>query len=99
MVSRVLIGILLLIIYIMIFIPYILPSINGMFMDWINNNPTMFQQQWCSIHEVFNETSNSFYNYTDCKTMDLRPPIVFIWEITIYFIIPTSLVLITMKSK
>ena len=98
-ISGVIIGLLLLIVYIMIFIPFLLPVLNSMFLDWINNNPDMFSPSWCATHYVYNSTSNTFYNYTDCKAMDLRPAFLFLWQFTMYFAIPISLVLISLKVK
>jgi len=98
-ISNVIIGLLLLIVYIMVFIPFILPTLNSMLLDWINNNPQMFSPSWCSTHYVYNATSNTFYNYTDCRTMDLRPAFLFIWQFAMYFAIPVSLVLIALKTR
>ena len=93
------IGVLLIILYVFIFIPYVIPAINSMFLDWINNNGSMFQQQWCTVHYVFNQTTNQYDNYTDCQTMDFRPMILFIWQFAMYFGIPVALILISLKLK
>jgi hypothetical protein len=95
----VIIGVLLLILYIFIFIPFIIPSLNSMFLDWLNSNPNMFNQSWCTTHYVFNATTNTFYNYTDCQGMDFRPLILFIWQFTMYFATPVSLILISLKLR
>jgi len=93
------IGVLLLVLYVFIFIPFIIPSLNSMFLDWINSNPSMFQQQWCTTHYVFNQTTNQFENYTDCQSMDFRPMILFIWQFVMYFAIPVAMILISLKLK
>jgi hypothetical protein len=98
-ISGVIVGLLLLIVYIMIFIPFILPTINSLFMDWVNSNPSMFTHEWCTIHYVLNQSTNTFYNYTDCSAMDLRPTLIFVWQMIMYFILPITLALISFKLK
>jgi len=98
-IGNVIIGLLLLIVYIMVFIPFILPQLNSMFLDWINAKPEMFSPSWCATHYVYNATTNQFYNYTDCSAMDLRPAVIFVWQFIIYFAIPISLALISLKAK
>lgn len=95
----VVIGLLLVILYVFIFIPYVIPALNSMFIDWINGNANMFTQNYCTIHYVFNQTTNTFSNYTDCHVMDLRPTFLFIWQFTLYFAIPVVLILITIKIR
>ena len=93
------IGVLLLVLYVFIFIPFIIPSINSMFLDWMNNNQQMFTQNWCTVHYVINQSTGEIMNYTDCQTMDFRPMILFIWQFAMYFGIPVAMILISLKLK
>ena len=93
-------GLLMLILYVFIFIPFILQELNSMFIDWINSsNQSMFQQQWCETHYVINQSTGEIDNYTDCKTIDFRPMLIFLWEFAVYFGVPLTLIIYSVKHR
>jgi len=49
--SGIILGVVLLVFYIAVFIPFILPQIMTMFNDWINNSGDMFNQKMCVVRE------------------------------------------------
>jgi 4-amino-4-deoxy-L-arabinose transferase-like glycosyltransferase len=91
-VSNVIVGLIMLILYIALFIPLILPHLNLMFIDWVNNSGDMFIQQYCTQRQVLNTTSNSFDTIVECTQYDFRPMIVFIYQLLVYFAIPLLLI-------
>jgi hypothetical protein len=89
-VSNFIVSIIALIIYIALFIPLILPSINRMFMDWVNNSGDMFIQQYCTQRQVL--VNNTYNTVTECTQFDFRPLIVFLFQLCVYFAIPLLLI-------
>jgi hypothetical protein len=90
-ISRVIVGILVLILYIGVFIPLILPHITILFIDWVNNSGDMFVQQFCVVRQVYNQSTNQFDSIAECTQYDFRPLIVFVFQLAIYFAIPLIL--------
>ena len=88
---HIIVGILLLILYIAVFIPLILPHLVQMFMDWVNNSGGMFIQEYCVLRQVYNSSTNTFDTIRECTQYDFRPLIVFLFQITVYFAIPLIL--------
>ena len=98
-VSNLIVSILALILYIAIFIPLILPQLNSMFLDWVNNSGSMFYQQYCVQRQVLNTTSNQFDTIVECTTYDFRPLVVFIYQLCVYFAIPLLLIFQIFKRR
>jgi len=96
-VSRVIVNILLLILYIAVFIPLILPHIVNMFIDWVNNSQNMFIQSFCVVRQVYNKSTDSFDTITECTQYDFRPLLVFMFQLAVYFAIPILLLFRTFK--
>jgi len=92
-ISNFIIGLIVLILYIAVFIPLILPSLTTMFIDWVNNSGDMFKQNYCVQRQVLNTTSNTFDTIVECTQYDFRPLIVFLFQLSIYFILPILLIL------
>jgi len=88
---HIIVGILLLILYIAVFIPLILPHLVQMFMDWVNNSGGMFIQEYCVLRQVYNSSTNTFDTIRECTQYDFRPLLVFLFQITVYFAIPLIL--------
>jgi hypothetical protein len=91
-VSNVIVSLIMLILYIALFIPLVLPHLNSMFIDWVNNSTEMFIQQYCVQRQVLNTTSNQFDTIIECTQYDFRPLVVFIYQILVYFAIPLLLI-------
>jgi len=67
-------GIVVLILYLAVFIPVILPSIVTLFIDWISNSGEMFVQEYCVIRQHLTTTPVT-HTYTTTYTTTLPPPI------------------------
>jgi hypothetical protein len=89
-ITRPLINILVLIIYIGIFVPLILPHLLNMFIDFISNSD-MFNIQYCSTRVLQSENGN-YTQIVECTQEDLRPFVIFIFQMVVYFIIPLVIV-------
>ena len=98
-VSNFIVGLITLILYIAVFIPLILPALNTMFIDWVNNSREMFIQQYCVQRQILNTTSNSFDTVVECTQYDFRPLIVFLYQLAVYFILPLMLIFSLVKRK
>ena len=104
-VSNLLVSIFALIIYIAIFIPLILPALNSMFIDWVNNSGDMFIQNYCVMRQQFNTTpvetmidntttttyTTTIISQAECTRYDFRPIVVFLFQLAVYFAIPLLL--------
>jgi len=97
--SGIIYGILLLIFYIAVFIPFILPQLITMFNDWITNSGNMFVQQLCVTRQVLNQTTNQIDLITECTTYDFRPIVIFLFQFTVYFVIPVALIIYSFVKK
>jgi hypothetical protein len=97
--SGILLGLIIMIFYIAIFIPFILPRLVEMFNDWVNNSGDMFIQNVCIQRQILNQTSNRVEVITDCTQNDFRPLIIFLFQLTVYFIIPTALIIYSTLRK
>jgi len=98
--SGILLGLVILIFYIAVFIPFILPNLIAMFNDWVNNSGDMFVQNVCIQRQILNQTSNRVETITDCVQNDFRPLIIFLFQLTIYFIVPVALIIYaTLRHK
>jgi hypothetical protein len=95
-VSRTIISILILILYIAVFIPLILPHIMSMFIDFINNSADMFNIQYCTSRVVYE--NNTYNQVVECTQQDLRPFIIFIFQLIVYFAIPLVIVFRAFKK-
>jgi hypothetical protein len=93
-ITRPLVNIIVLLIYIAIFVPLILPHLIAMFVDFVNNSD-MFNIQYCSTRIVQNETS--YTQLVECTQQDLRPFVIFIFQLVVYFIIPLVIVFRTFR--
>jgi hypothetical protein len=89
-ITRPLINILVLIIYIGIFVPLILPHLLNMFIDFISNSD-MFNIQYCSTR-VLQSENETYTQIVECTQEDLRPFVIFIFQMVVYFIIPLVIV-------
>ena len=90
-VSNFILALIALILYVALFIPLILPTLNRMFIDWVNNSADMFKQQYCVQRQVL--VNNTFVTTTECSQFDFRPLIVFLYQLTVYFALPLLLIL------
>lgn len=97
--SGIIYGILMLIFYIAVFIPFILPVLVSMFNDWVNNSSDMFVQRFCVIRQLLNQSANRVESVAECSTYDFRPLIIFLFQFTVYFIVPVALVLYSFMRK
>jgi hypothetical protein len=91
-VSNFIVSLITLILYIAVFIPLILPHLNAMFLDWVNNSREMFIQQYCVQRQVLNTTSNTYDTIVECTQFDFRPLIVFLYQLAVYFVLPLLLI-------
>jgi hypothetical protein len=98
-VSNFILALITLIIYIAVFIPLILPALNSMFIDWVNNSATMFIQQYCVQRQVLNTTSNTYDTIVECTQYDFRPLVVFLYQLTVYFALPLLLILGVVRRR
>jgi hypothetical protein len=89
-ITRPLINILVLIIYIGIFIPLILPHLLNMFVDFVNSSE-FFNIQYCSTR-ILQSENGTYTQITECTQEDLRPLVIFIFQMVVYFIIPLVIV-------
>jgi hypothetical protein len=89
-VSHFIVSILLLILYIAVFIPLILPQLTQMFIDWVNNSRDMFVQQYCVQRQVL--VNNTYNTITECTQFDFRPLIIFMYQLAVYFALPLLLI-------
>lgn len=92
-------GILMLIFYIAVFIPFILPVLLTMFADWVNNSGNMFVQSFCVARQVLNQSTGRIDLVTECSTFDFRPLVIFLFDFTVYFVVPVALVLYSFLRK
>jgi hypothetical protein len=53
--SGIILGLVVMIFYIAVFIPFLLPSLVTMFNDWINNSGDMFNQRLCVVREYITQ--------------------------------------------
>jgi hypothetical protein len=90
-ITRPLVNIIVLLIYIAIFIPLILPHLLNMFIDFVNNSD-MFNIQYCSTRVLQSENETSYIQLVECTQEDLRPFIIFIFQLVVYFLIPLVIV-------
>jgi hypothetical protein len=90
-VSNFILALIALILYVALFIPLILPTLNRMFIDWVNNSADMFVQQYCVQRQVL--VNNTYNTITECTQFDFRPLVVFLYQLTVYFALPLMLVL------
>jgi hypothetical protein len=96
-VSNFIIALITLILYIAVFIPLILPAINKMFIDWVNNSRDMFIQQYCVQRQVL--VNDTFNTIVECTQFDFRPTIVFLYQLAVYFVLPLTLVLTAVRRR
>jgi glucan phosphoethanolaminetransferase (alkaline phosphatase superfamily) len=96
-VTNFIVALILIIFYIALFIPLILPHLNQMFIDWINNSGNMFIQQYCTQRQVL--VNNTFVTTTECTQFDFRPLIVFLYQLTVYFVLPLVLILTVIRRR
>jgi hypothetical protein len=89
-VSNFIVSILVLILYIAVFIPLILPSLTQMFIDWVNNSRDMFVQQYCVQRQVL--VNNTYNTVVECTQFDFRPLIIFLYQLAVYFALPLLLI-------
>jgi hypothetical protein len=93
------VGVIMLIFYVAVFIPFILPVLSKMFVDWINNSGDFLVQQYCFQRQVLNTTSGKYDTITECTTYDFRPLIVFLFNLSVYFIAPIILIYRAVKGR
>jgi len=96
-VGNFIVALLLIIFYIALFIPLILPYMNKMFIDWVNNSQNMFVQSYCVQRQVL--VNNTFVTTTECTQYDFRPLIVFLYQLTVYFALPLTLILTVIRRR
>jgi len=96
-VSNFIVSLFALILYIAVFIPLILPFLNQLFIDWVNNSATMFIQQYCVQRQVL--VNNTYNTITECTQFDFRPLIIFLYQLTVYFALPLLLIIGISKRR
>ena len=92
-------GILALVFYIAVFIPFILPQLIVMFNDWLVNSGDMFTQRLCVTRQLLNQSTGQVDLVTECTTYDFRPIVIFLFQFTVYFAVPVALVLYSLTRK
>jgi len=97
--SGIILGLIVLIFYIAVFIPFVLPTLVTMFNDWVNNSGDMFKRDFCVVRHVINTTSGQYDTITECSQFDFRPLIVFLFQLTVYFVVPVGLILYSVFKK
>jgi glucan phosphoethanolaminetransferase (alkaline phosphatase superfamily) len=95
--SNFIVALILIILYIALFIPLILPVLNRMFIDWVNNSAEMFIQQYCVQRQVL--VNDTFNTVTECTQFDFRPLLVFLYQLTVYFVLPLVLILSAIRRR
>lgn len=85
--KKVFISFIFLVLYVTLITPIINTVLMPMFIDWINNSDLMVYNQ-STVRYVFNETSGEYEPIETIKTYDLRPLLIFVMELAVYFAIP-----------
>jgi hypothetical protein len=85
-ISRPLLSLIVLVIYIAIFIPLVLPVLLSMFIDFVNNSE-LFNIEYCATRIVKNETGD-YTQIVECTQQDLSPLVIFLFQLVVYFGIP-----------
>jgi hypothetical protein len=96
-VGNFIVALLLIILYMALFIPLILPYLTRMFIDWVNNSADMFIQQYCVQRQVL--VNNTYSTVTECSEFDFRPLVVFFYQLTVYFALPLTLILMAIRRR
>jgi hypothetical protein len=96
-VSNFIVSLLLIILYIALFIPLILPPLTSMFIDWVNNSAEMFIQSYCVQRQVL--VNNTYSTVTECSQFDFRPLMIFLFQLTVYFALPLTLILTAVRRR
>jgi hypothetical protein len=89
-ISRPLLSLIVLVIYIAIFIPIVLPHLMSMFIDFVNNS-NMFNIEYCATRIVKNETGD-YTQIVECTQQDLSPLVIFLFQLIVYFGIPLVII-------
>jgi hypothetical protein len=89
-ISRPLLSLIVLVIYIAIFIPIVLPHLMSMFIDFVNNS-NMFNIEYCATRIVKNETGD-YTQIVECTQQDLSPLVIFLFQLVVYFGIPLIII-------
>jgi len=89
-ITRPLVNIIVLLIYIAIFVPLILPHLLNMFIDFVNSS-NMFNIQYCSTR-VLQSEDGTYTQIVECTQEDLRPFVIFVFQLVVYFLIPLVIV-------
>jgi len=97
--SGFIVSLLLVVLYIALFIPLILPALNRIFLDWVNSSEDMFVQNFCVERQVLNTTTNKFDTIVECTRYDFRPLVVFLYQLVVYFALPLTLILMTVRRR
>jgi hypothetical protein len=88
-ITRPLVNILILILYIAVFVPLILPHLISMFVDFVSNSD-MFVVEFCATRVIQNGTELT--QVVECTQQDMRPFIIFIFQMIVYFVIPLVII-------
>jgi hypothetical protein len=91
------VGLIMLVFYVAVFIPFILPPILSMFIDWVNNSGDMLIQQYCTQRQVL--VNNTYTTVTECTQFDFRPLIVFLFQLTVYLVAPVYLIYRAVRGR
>jgi hypothetical protein len=88
--SRPILSLIILVLYIGIFIPLVLPVLLSMFIDFVNNS-NMFNIEYCATRIVKNETGD-YTQIVECTQQDLSPLVIFLFQLVVYFGIPLIII-------
>jgi hypothetical protein len=88
--SRPILSLIILVLYIGIFIPLVLPVLLSMFIDFVNNS-NMFNIEYCATRIVKNETGD-YTQIVECTQEDLSPLVIFLFQLVVYFGIPLIII-------
>jgi hypothetical protein len=89
-ISRPLLSLIVLVIYIAIFIPIVLPHLMSMFIDFVNNS-NMFNIEYCATRVIRDESGN-YTQILECTQEDLSPLVIFLFQLVVYFGIPLIII-------
>jgi len=99
MIKRVALGIIALVLYVLVAIPIIVNILMPITIDWINNSADLLVINQSSVRYVFNDTTKTFDAVTTYSILDLRPALIFIIQLTVYFMIPLFMILSVGRIK
>lgn len=93
MIKRLSLGIIGLVLYVLVAIPVAVNFLMPIVIDWINNSADLLVINQTSVRYVFNDTTKSFDAVAAYSVIDLRPTLIFIIQLAVYFLMPLFIIL------